>query len=77
MGSKSPGDLGYDQRWDLVPKGIVSKATSTFKNLAALSAGPTRTPPMLDGTAVFNGPTWPYPQSRTEPPPKYNVGVTS
>ena len=49
----SPGDPGYDQRWDLLPgKGVFSKTI----NIADLSILVTLKPPMFGGQSVFNGP---------------------
>ncbi|MEK7186695.1 MAG: S8 family serine peptidase [Patescibacteria group bacterium] len=50
----SPGDVGYDRRWDLVPgKGVFSKDI----NISDLTALTVLAPPMFNGQRAFNGPT--------------------
>jgi len=49
---KSPGELGYSIRWDLVP-GTVSGAHVNVQDLAALFMGATGYPPMLGGQRAF------------------------
>lgn len=50
----SPGDPGYDQRWDLVPgPGMFSKTI----NIVDLSILVTLKPPMFGGQFAFNGPS--------------------
>jgi pimeloyl-ACP methyl ester carboxylesterase len=57
----SPGDAGFDVRWDIIPgPGAVSQHIN-INDLAALVAGSTSTPPMLGGASVFNGPECPWP----------------
>jgi hypothetical protein len=56
----SPGDPGFDARWDIIPgPGAVSQHIN-INDLAALVAGSTNTPPMLGGAALFNGPECPW-----------------
>jgi hypothetical protein len=58
----SPGDALFDSRWDLSPgRGAVSDWISVL-DLAALVAGQTAYPPMLDGVRAFGGPTCPWPE---------------
>lgn len=51
----SPGDPGWDQRYDLVPNDTV-----TLSDLTALIFGPAAYPRMLEGSQAFNGPSCPY-----------------
>lgn len=49
----SPGDPGYDRRWDLVPgKGVFTKDI----NISDLTALLVLAPPMFNGQRAFNGP---------------------
>jgi len=54
----SPGDGAFSQRWDLVP-GSAFGPHIAITDLAALVAGPSGFPPMLDGQRAFNQ-TCPY-----------------
>jgi hypothetical protein len=57
----SPGDAGYDKRWDLTPgRGILPKWIN-LNDITALLGGPSGYPPMLGGQRAFNGPQCPYP----------------
>jgi hypothetical protein len=57
----SPGDAGFNVRWDIIPgPGAVSQHIN-INDLAALVAGSTSTPPMLGGAKAFNGPACPWP----------------
>jgi hypothetical protein len=44
----SPGDAGFDPRWDIVP-GSTSGATINLQDVAALVSGGSGNPPMLGG----------------------------
>ncbi len=56
----SPGDAGYDVRWDLSPgPGALTKVIN-LGDLTTLLAGPTGSPPMLFGARAFNGPACPW-----------------
>jgi hypothetical protein len=59
--STSPGDSGYNVRWDLVP-GATFPFTKhiNITDLTALFAGPTGYPPMLGGVRAFGGPVCPW-----------------
>lgn len=52
----SPGDAGFDVRWDVVPGG-----TGSVINLADLGSLVTVKPAMFGGAKAFNGPTCPWP----------------
>jgi hypothetical protein len=53
----SPGDAAYDERWDLQPGPPTPQSDWIgLQDLGALLAGPTATPPMFAGAAIFNGP---------------------
>jgi hypothetical protein len=55
-------DPGFDPRWDLVPGPAVPGGDwISIQDIGALLGGPTSTPPMMDGAAIFNGPTCPLP----------------
>jgi hypothetical protein len=60
--NKSPGDTGYNVRWDLVP-GATFPFTKhiNITDLTALFAGSTGYPPMLGGVRAFGGPVCPWP----------------
>jgi hypothetical protein len=50
----SPGDAGYDARWDLVPgKGVFGENI----NIADITLLLTVEPPMFGGQRAFSGPT--------------------
>ncbi len=49
----SPGDLNYNQRWDIVPGSVSGKKI----NLQDLTSITTLTPLMFGGARAFNGPT--------------------
>lgn len=51
----SPGDLGWDQRYDLVPTDTI-----TLNDMTVLLFGPAAYPSMLEGARAFNGPPCPY-----------------
>ena len=58
----SPGDSGFDVRWDLTPgKGLFTTVINV-NDLTSLLAGPTGNPPMLLGARALNGPSCPWPQ---------------
>jgi hypothetical protein len=57
----SPGDGGYDVRWDLVPGPGLFMEEINLNDLTALLAGPTGYPPMLGGVRAFGGPVCPSP----------------
>jgi len=58
----SPGAGGFDARWDLIPgPAVPGGAWINSQDYGTLFAGPTSTPPMLGGAAVFNGPVCPWP----------------
>jgi hypothetical protein len=51
---KSPGETGFDSRWDLVPgRGILPKAIN-INDVTALVNGTTGKPPMLGGNRAFD-----------------------
>jgi hypothetical protein len=52
----SVGTNPGDERWDLIPNGMVQ-----LQDVGALLAGMTAAPPMLGGVAAFNGPECPWP----------------
>ena len=57
-----PQDPGFDARWDLIPGPAVPNGEwINIQDMAALLAGPTSTPPMLNGASIFNGPSCPLP----------------
>jgi hypothetical protein len=51
----SVGTNPGDERWDLIPNGMVQ-----LQDMGALLAGMTAAPPMLGGIAAFNGPACPW-----------------
>jgi hypothetical protein len=51
----SVGTNPGDQRWDLIPNGMVQ-----LQDVGSLLAGATAAPPMLGGVAAFNGPVCPW-----------------
>jgi hypothetical protein len=56
----SPGDLLFDERWDLLPgPPLPTSDWIGLQDIGALLAGSTSTPPMLQGAAIFNGPACP------------------
>ncbi|HSP54449.1 MAG TPA: thrombospondin type 3 repeat-containing protein, partial [Dehalococcoidia bacterium] len=57
----SPGDPGYNVRWDLVPGKGVFAHDIAVNDLTALIAGSSGNPPMLNGVRAFNGPSCPWP----------------
>ena len=57
----SPGDGGYDVRWDLVPGPGLFMEEINLHDLTALLAGPTGYPPMFGGVRAFDGPACPSP----------------
>jgi hypothetical protein len=53
----SPGDGGYDKRWDLAPgAGLFTKVI----NISDLTSVIMVAPPMLYGARAFNGPPCPW-----------------
>ena len=54
----SPGEPGFDVRWDLVPG---KSGSADYLNLLDLSAMTTLSPPMLGGQKAFGGPACPNP----------------
>jgi hypothetical protein len=56
----SPGDLGFNRRWDLVPGPGLYLTWIALNDLTALLAGPTGYPPMLAGARAFGGPFCPW-----------------
>ncbi len=56
----SPGAVGFNPRWDLVPGPRPGTSWITLEDITALTAGPTAAPPML-GVRAFDGPPCPYP----------------
>jgi hypothetical protein len=50
----SPGDAGYDVRWDIVPGAGAFPHVVNMQDLTALI---TVTPPMFSGTRAFGGPS--------------------
>jgi hypothetical protein len=50
--NKSPGDPGYDVRWDLVP-GSAAGPEVSIQDMGSLIL---LAPPMLGGVKAFNGP---------------------
>jgi hypothetical protein len=58
---RSPGQGGFDARWDLIPgKGTLASWVA-INDLTALLAGASGSPPMLGGARAFNGPACPWP----------------
>ena len=53
---KSPGDAGYDVRWDLVPGSVAGKHI----NLVDMTSLTTASPPMLNGMRAYGGPACPW-----------------
>jgi hypothetical protein len=52
----SPGDLGFNKRWDLVPGPGLFLKWINIQDLMAMIAGPTAFPPMFGGQRAFGGP---------------------
>jgi len=55
----SPGDTGFDVRWDIVPG--LGGPFGKYINLADLQKMTMSRPPMLGGELAFNGPACPWP----------------
>ncbi len=53
----SPGDPGYDPRWDIVPGSVIGH----WINMTDIANLVLATPPMLGGARAFNGPACPWP----------------
>ncbi len=53
----SPGEPGFNSRWDLQPGRPSSVKMIVLADLTSLTAGPTASPPMFGGVKAFNGPT--------------------
>jgi hypothetical protein len=51
----TPGDAGWDQRYDLVPNGTIA-----LNDMTSILFGPASTPPMFAGASAFNGPDCPW-----------------
>jgi hypothetical protein len=51
---KSPGDFGFDARWDIKPgDGGLPPKYINILDVTTLVAGPTGNPPMLNGARAF------------------------
>ncbi|HET9477640.1 MAG TPA: thrombospondin type 3 repeat-containing protein [Dehalococcoidia bacterium] len=57
----SPGNPGYDRRWDLMPgKGLFVNDINV-NDMTSLIAGSSGNPPMLNGLRALSGPSCPWP----------------
>ena len=57
----SPGEPGYDVRWDLVPGSARGKQSNVLDVLALVAwKNVMASPPMLGGARAFGGPACPW-----------------
>jgi glucose/arabinose dehydrogenase len=57
----APGDLNFDQRWDLTPGTPLGGAHINVLDMSAMIAGDSGSPPMLAGRRAFNSRHCPWP----------------